>query len=196
MRLTIRVPLSCVVLCLLVACNDQGSPQGGEPPSSNTVEVAAKSPAAPLPVVVPKEDTQAPVDDGATRGGDGSPIGLLPLSAEQLEGANLSGELACSFADANAATLLVARADVVPDGMVLGVVNHNGYVETLANGRAGGFSDLLDGIVLLGKGLTLRLARGAATPTGNESTRHAATLTAQRADGAERGYAGTWTCGP
>lgn len=195
MRLNILVPLCCCGVILLVACNDQGSTQG-EPRAPATVDAAAKPPAASSPVVAPKEDVPAPVDDGATRGGDGSSIGLLPLSAEQVDGADLSGELACSFADVSAATLLLARADVVPDGMVVGVVNHNGYVETLANGRAGGFNDLLDGITLMGKGLTLRLARGAAMPTGGESTQHAATLTAQRADGAERDYAGMWTCGP
>ena len=76
------------------------------------------------------------------------------------------------------------------------VLNNTGYTEMLANGRAGGFNDLLDGITLTGKGLTLRIARGDEESTGDESARHAATLTVQRADGAERTYAGTWTCGP
>ncbi|MEG3193982.1 hypothetical protein SNE32_17305, partial [Lysobacter sp. D1-1-M9] len=93
-------------------------------------------------------------------------------------------------------SLLVAKADVVPDGAVRGVVNHNGYVELLGNGRAGGFNDLSDGITLSGKGLTLVLERGGRLPTGNESTEHEATLKVQRADGAERTWSGTLSCGP
>lgn len=75
-------------------------------------------------------------------------------------------------------------------------LNDNGYTEVLANAQAGGFNDLLDGVTLTGKGLIVRLARGANQPTGNESTRHGATLNVKRADGAERTCDGTWTCAP
>jgi hypothetical protein len=121
---------------------------------------------------------------------------LLPLEATQLERAQLSGELSCHFTDAAGETLLLARADVVPDGMVRAAINHGGYLELLANGRAGGFNDLLDGIVLSGKGLTVLLVRGGAQASPDESSAHAATMTVQRADGAERRYPGTWRCGP
>jgi hypothetical protein len=129
-------------------------------------------------------------------GGDGSQIELQPLAPSQLQGVALPGELACSFADADGATLLLARADVQPDGVVRAAVNNNGYVELLGNGRAGGFDDLADGITLSGRGLTVEIERGRALPTGNESTAHAAVLTVQRADGAERAYDGDLTCGP
>lgn len=145
-------------------------------------------------VLVARSDPSIP--QGPTIGGDGSQITLLALTADQLGSVELPGELACSFADGDLGTLLVARADVLPDGAVRGVVNHNGYVEMLGNGRAGGFNDLLDGITLSGKGLTLLLERQAPQPTGDESTQHASTLTVQRADGAERTYHGTLTCGP
>ena len=140
---------------------------------------------------------EAPVvPPSPTHGGDGSEIELLAVSAAKLETVDLPGELACTFQAPTHGTLLVARADVLPDGAVRAVLNNNGYTEMLANGRAGGFNDLLDGITLTGKGLTLRIARGDEESTGDESTRHAAKLTVQRADGAERTYAGTWTCGP
>ena len=131
-----------------------------------------------------------------TLGGDGSQVELLAVTEAQLATVDLPGELACTFEATPHGTLLVARADVLPDGEVRALLNNNGYTEMLANGQAGGFNDLLDGITLGGKGLTVRLARGADQPTGDETTRHAAMLTVLRADGAERTYDGTWTCGP
>lgn len=129
--------------------------------------------------------------------GDGeSRIALQPLTADQLDGVDLPGELACGFSNAGGATLLLARADVLPDGRVHGVLNNNGSIETLGNDQAGGFNDLLDGITLAGKGLVVKLERGAQRPTGNEATQHAAVLRVQGADGAERSYDGTLTCGP
>lgn len=133
---------------------------------------------------------------GATVGGDGSQIAIEGLTAAQLDSLELPGELACSFADADGATLLLARADVLPDGAVRGAVNNNGHAEMLGNGRAGGFNDLADGITLSGRGMTVVLERGERRPTGDEATQHAATLRVQRADGAERAYPGVLTCGP
>lgn len=184
----LRNPLLLLCLCLcvpvLVSCSDQrGPPEGGARETSPDVPPTADEPVVRAP-------------EGPTRGGDGSQIALRPLSADQLDGVDLPGELTCSFADAGGATLLLARADVMPDGMVRGVLNNNGYVEMLGNGRAGGFNDLLDGITLAGKGLVVELQRGEPRPTGNEATQHAATLKVQRADGAERIYDGALTCGP
>lgn len=184
MPLRNSVLLLCLCALALVSCSDQrGPPDDAAQETTSDVQPTAD------PAVVA-------VTAGPTRGGDGSQIALQPLSVEQLGGVELPGELACSFADADDATLLLARADVVPDGMVRAVVNHNGYVELLGNGRAGGYNDLSDGITLTGKGLTVELQRGESRPTGNETTLHAATLKVQRADGAELSYDGTLTCGP
>ena len=160
------------------------------------VVACSGQPAPPPDMAAPPDVAASPAIQGETTGGDGSQVTLLALTAEQLQDVEVPGELACGFDDANLDTLLVARADVLPDAPVRGVVNHNGYVEMLGNGRAGGFNDLLDGITLSGKGLTVHLDRQDPQPTGDESTRHAATLTVQRADGAERIYRGTLSCGP
>jgi len=178
-------------MALLCACGEQGpvpdqAAAPATPSEASGVGHADEVGSAAAPSVTPPP----------TRGGDGSQIELLAVSAAQLETVDLQGELACTFEAPTHGTLLLARADVLPDGMVRAVVNNNGYAEMLANGRAGGFNDLLDGVTLTGKGLVVRLERGAAESTSNESTRHAATLTVQRADGAERTYDGTWTCGP
>lgn len=187
--------LLCLCLCVpaMVSCSDRSSPAGDGGPGADAADGASGTgsdvrDAAVAPVV--------PGEEERTRGGDGSQIALRPLSADQLDGVDLPGELACGFADAGGATLLLARADVLPDGMVFGVLNNNGSIEMLGNGHAGGFNDLLDGISLTGKGLAVELQRGEHRPTDNEATQHAAVLKVQRADGAERNYDGTLTCGP
>ena len=47
-----------------------------------------------------------------TRGGDGSEITLNALTAEDISGASLSGELACKFMAEEAGPLLLARGNV------------------------------------------------------------------------------------
>ena len=188
--------LICICALALASCS------APEPPATNATgaDDGVPAPAAvavqPAPVATPTGAATPHAVESPTMGGDGSQIVFDGLTPAQLEGVELPGELACSFADADGATLLLARADVLPDGPVRGVVNHNGYAELLGNGRAGGFNDLADGITLSGKGLTVVLDRGESMPTGNEATQHDATLEVQRADGATRTYAGTLTCGP
>ena len=171
------------VLSALIACDAVEDPDPPSPDAAAGVGTA--------------EDLEAPaLPQDPTPGGDGSQIELLALKEWQLDSMELPGELACAFADAERGTLLVARADVLPDGAVYGLLNNNGYTEMLANTDAGGFNDLLDGITLTGKGMTVLIERQAPEPTGDESTQHAANLLVQQADGAARTYAGTLTCGP
>jgi hypothetical protein len=197
MRLRYAVPV--LTLSCLVALGACSSGEGAK----DTAPARGQGPAAPLRAAGPGEEATPPVAsatpvdaEGTTTGGDGSAISLETLTPGQLESVDLPGELACSFADPDGATLLLARADVLPDAMVRGAVNNHGYVEMLGNGRAGGFNDLADGITLSGKGLTVVLERGEPRPTGNETSRHAATLKVLRADGAERTWTGSLTCGP
>lgn len=188
--------LICLCALALASCTPPQSPAGS---AARQVEIArdpAGAAAQPVPPAASGGEMAPSSAAGTTIGGDGSQIVLEALTPAQLEDADLPGELACSFADAGGAILLLARADVRPDGAVRGVVNHNGYVEMLGNGRAGGFNDLADGITLSGRGLTVVLARGERQPTGNETTQHSATIKVQRADGAERTWSGTLTCGP
>ena len=173
---------------------EAGAPEGADVSAGSAVEPGRAATTAEPPVETVNGAAGGTGDE--TIGGDGSPIRLEALTGAELETFDLSGELACSFADADDATLLLARADVLPDGPVRGAVNNNGYPELLGNGRAGGFDDLADGITLSGRGLTVVLERGERRPTGNEATQHAATLRVQRADGAERTYRGVLTCGP
>jgi len=57
-----------------------------------------------------------------TRGGDGSEITLNALTAEDISGASLSGELACQFMAEEARPLLLARGNVDSSDVAQGVI--------------------------------------------------------------------------
>ncbi|WP_420141709.1 hypothetical protein [Sphingomonas sp.] len=139
--------------------------------------------------VEPAERT-APVVNEAT-GGD--PITLDPLTGDE---AALEGELRCAFANPAGETLLIAAADVDPAGRASAMMRANGTVERLVGRTEGGFDALAKGASLGTRGLTVEIVRGTAIPTGNEGSRHRATIRIDRADGGRRTYEGFWTCGP
>ena len=135
---------------------------------------------------------EAPKAD-ETVGGDGSPITLNPISAVEVQEAELGGELACSF-DAGAGPLLIASGDVASDEPAFGVVKVGSYVETVA--VRGGFDAMVKGATFTGKGKTVSIAITGQPTAGGESPPTPATLTYQRADGASRTIQGDWICGP
>ena len=139
-----------------------------------------------------------PVDGGgaATQGGDGSAIVLETLSDPDVEAAALAGELACSFStgEASRAPLLFARGDVASRAPALGLVNVGGSVEPVA--APGGFDAMLRGTRFSGAGKTVDITLTGAAQGGGESPARPASLRYQRADGAERTWAGWWQCGP
>lgn len=149
------------------------------------------APPAPAPAPAPPEAPGL----GATVGGDGSAIELSPLSAAEIEAADLSGELGCSFAASGAAApLLVAMGNVASREPAWGVVKVGTYVERV--GAPGGFDAMLDGATFSGAGKTVRITLTGPAVGGGESPPRPATLTYDRADGARRGFAGLWSCGP
>jgi hypothetical protein len=132
-----------------------------------------------------------------TEGGDGSSITLSALSAADIDGARLSGELGCSFEGDPSSVLLIAKGDVASSAAAQGVVKVGDYVEAIINREGGGFDALSDGANFVGKGKTIQIVVGQALPTlGGEAQTRKATLSYQRADGASRRLSGLWTCGP
>lgn len=131
---------------------------------------------------------------GSRIGGDGSAIELLPLSDADIEGAMLEGELACAFSIDGGGTLLLAKGNVASNDPSRGVVNVAGYVEPVA--APGGFDVMLRGTRFSGAGKVVLVELTGPAIGGGESPPHPATLTYQRADGAERTFAGRWECGP
>ncbi|MGQ4659609.1 hypothetical protein [Lysobacter sp. F6437] len=132
---------------------------------------------------------------GQADGGDGSAITLTPLTAADIEGASLAGELACSFsAESGEAPLLLAKGDVASDASSRGVVKVGSYVEPVA--APGGFDGMLRGARFSGAGKVVVIELTGPATGGGESPPSPATLTYHRADGARRTFAGQWQCGP
>ena len=202
------VILAVAMAALLAACTgsrpDEGAvvgPAAGDG-SSDVPAQPAPDAEASAATTTPAGTTSDPAGTGAaddtiagtTVGGDGSEIALAPLSAEDIDGAALTGELACSFSIGDAAPLLLAMGDVALKEPSRGVVKLGDSVEGVA--ASGGFDAMLKGAQFAGAGKTIRIAlTGPATGTG-ESPPAPATLTYDRADGARLSYTGQWQCGP
>lgn len=184
---TLFLPATVIALSL-AACSSQPSDEKA-PTASYDGSVGTESKAAETapPAIKPV--------DIPTRGGDGSPIELTALTAADVGGAKLAGELGCSFAaDAAAQPLLIAKGNVASTDPARGIVKVGTTIETIS--ANGGFDAIAKGTNFFGKGLQLRVAlTGPATGDG-ESPPRPATLTADRADGAQRVFAGLWQCGP
>ena len=182
----------------LIACS--------EAPVSNDADVDVAAPTnVGQPEGMPTEPSPPPPAEqlvvnapeaaiGETEGGDGSEIALTPLQPDDAD--DLPGELACGFRLADARqSLMIARADVGDDARGVAVIRNGGYAERLMARSGGGFGAMERGIAFGGRGMTVTIDRGERR-SGGESPSYAATLLAQRADGAERRYQGLWTCGP
>lgn len=129
------------------------------------------------------------------RVGAGSAITLAPLSAQDIEAAALGGELGCSFsARPGQPPLLMAMGDVASKEPARGVVKVAGHVEAVAT--PGGFDAMLRGARFAGAGRMVDIHVTGPATGGGESPAHPATLTYDRADGAQRQWSGWWQCGP
>lgn len=161
-------------------------------------DAAAASPPDAGATVSPPEAADAEsAPAGATQvstvGGDGSAIRLDALQAQDIAAAQLPGELACDFVQAEA-VLLHAAGMVASDDPALGIVKPAGVVEQVR--APGGFDGLLADPVFTGRGTTIRIALTGPATGGGESPPRPATLTVLRADGASRRFEGQWQCGP
>jgi hypothetical protein len=173
---------AAAAMMLVAACSQPAADQSAAQPEKS----AAASDDLPPPI--------KPVDI-PTKGGDGSPIDLAGLTPADVSAAKLPGELGCSFAaDAATPPILVAMGDVASSDPARGIVKVGTTIERVAS--PGGFDGMTKGARFTGKGLQLRLALTGPATGGGESPPSPATLTADRADGAVRVFAGVWTCGP
>jgi hypothetical protein len=158
--------LAALLLLCVCACSETGAPQDAAPPQ-------------PAP-----EDTVA---------GDGSPFDLEPLAFTETSG--LAGELGCSFAVGDD-LLLIAMGFVASADRSEAMVKRAGATEELVATSPGGYDAMVEGAAFGARGLVVEIATQRPNETGNEQVAYNATLTAMRADGAERTYSGVWTCGP
>ncbi len=171
----------------LTACSDQKSQeQAAAPPPA--VGSETRTPAA-MPPPAPASTPAA----GQTVGGDGSEIQLSEITFADMRANPTEGELGCSF-EAGGVSLLRAQGNVASKDAAQGLVKVTGSVERVA--APGGFDGLVNGATFTGAGKTIVIKITGQATGGGESPANPATLTYQRADGASRVFAGTWTCGP
>ncbi|QYJ02234.1 hypothetical protein KUV46_07565 [Thalassovita mediterranea] len=184
---------------LLVACS----------PDNNETDTDASTRIGKAPIVnaqdsdeVTTSDSMLPDDTAeADLGVTGSDATLTSLQPISMQGADmLDGELRCSFQTADSGEpLLIAAADVDPDGRATAAINNDGADLQLYGEQLGGFSGLEeDGGTFAGEGMVIVVELGDATLDGSqtEQTSQAATMTVNRADGATRTFDGEWVCGP
>ncbi|WP_110678462.1 hypothetical protein [Salinicola sp. RZ23] len=177
------------LLALLAGCSGSYSDvDAASGQASSTHQATTQEPAHQTTVERPSDT------GGATRGGDGSQITLDALTASDIDETNLSGELGCQFSTAQASPLLVAKGNVDSSSAAQGVVKVAGYVERVW--APDGFDGTTDNPTFQGKGKTLRIDVTGASREGGESPSRPATLTYDRADGAQRTFEGEWQCGP
>jgi len=157
--------------------------------ASNPAEAEASLPPLSEPPASQPEESEPE----ATAGGDGSEIVLGPLSPAEIQAAKLAGELACSFETAGA-VMMTARGNAGSNERAQGIVKVGDYVEPV--GAPGGYDAMARGTRFDGKGKTIRIAVSRAAQSGGESPPRFASLTYDRADGAQRTFKGYWVCGP
>ena len=119
------------------------------------------------------------------------------LLTEDIAGAALIGELACSFTQREAEDpLLVALADVFDDARAEGVLRLGPSVLRLRASEAGGFNGMVRGARFTSGDLTARVVVTSETPTGGgESPPLPARLEIASPAGSQQ-IDGEWTCGP
>lgn len=186
-------------LGLAAGCKSETAPPDSPPSASaSPTEAASPSPGATPTDTANGVPEGEPIDSG-TIGGDGSELRLSALTGPDMAGANLAGELACSFTrTGDDAPILLAKGNVGSADRALAIIGFAGGTERLVAAEAGGFDAIIEGGRFGGKGLTVDVRRGKAPMPGasGESPPYPAALRAMRADGAERSLNGTWTCGP
>lgn len=84
--------------------------------------------------------------------------------------------------------------DVASREPAQGIVKVGSNVERVT--APGGFDAMLKGVTFAGAGKTIRVDVTGSAIGGGESPPFPATLTYDRADGAQRTFAGRWVCGP
>ena len=174
---------SLLAITLIAGCSD---------PSSDAEDKAAQPSSPEAPTDSPKQEDAA--SSGQTRGGDGSEITLNALTEEDMREADLPGELGCSFTTADGKVLLIAMGNVASSDAAQGVVKVAGYVERVS--APGGFDGMTAAPTFSGKGKTVHIEVTGEPTEGGESPPRPATLTYDRADGAQRDWRGEWRCGP
>ena len=152
--------------------------------------------AAALAACSPSGDEEPTPEPSVTAAASAAP--RPALTAEDIEGAQLAGELSCSFTERGLrAPLLVASADVVDDAHPVGVLKLGSSTLRLESADAGGFNAMVEGASFTSGDLTAKVTVTSSEPLDDsEAPPLAAVLElGSAALGAQR-IEGDWACGP
>lgn len=121
-------------------------------------------------------------------------IDLQPITYP-LTGAQLSGELGCTFRDASGAMILVSSGYVQSTDPGTAVVRVGAVTQSLRSDTPDGYDGLVDGATFVNDAISATVAIGAQLPDTGEQVGYTAQLTATMG-AATQTVSGTWTCGP
>jgi hypothetical protein len=171
--MTHRAPLLAAAIAFALAgCSPDSAEKGGE----RAADQATRAPPDPVLAAPP----------------------LRPaLAAEDIEGAALAGELACSFTQPGAqGPLLVAMADVTDAARAEGVLRLGPSTLRLRAAEAGGFNAMVHGARFTSGDLQARVVITSETPRDDsESPPLPARLEIGSPAGSQQ-IDGEWACGP
>jgi hypothetical protein len=180
-----------IAALVLTACSPRKTEDQPAATPAPAVGEETRTPAVTPVVSAPVAATPA---EGDTVGGDGSRIQLSGLTLADQQAHDLKGELSCYFHDKANALLLVGSGFSGVKEPGYGLVKVLDSVEQVV--APGGYDAMVNGTAFSGQGKTVTIAITGPATGGGESPPYPATLTYDRADGAKRVFAGTWTCGP
>jgi hypothetical protein len=186
-----RLAVLGIAALVLTACSPQKTED--QPANTPTPAVGDETRTPAVTPVVPTPVAATPAE-GDTMGGDGSQIQLSDITLADRQAHDLKGELSCHFRDKADALLLVASGFSGVKEPGYGLVKVLTSVEQVV--APGGYDAMVNGTAFSGQGKTVTIAITGPATGGGESPPYPATLTYDRADGAKRVIAGTWTCGP
>ena len=168
---------AAAVAFALAGCSPDSAEKDSEPATDPSASAGAMR-AAPDPVLAAPQVRPA-------------------LVAEDIEGAALAGELACSFTQLGAeGPLLVAMADVTDAARAEGVLKLGPSTLRLRGSEAGGFNAMVRGARFTSGDLEARVVVTSQTPTDDsESPPLPARLEIASPAGSQQ-VGGEWTCGP
>lgn len=176
--------LPCVAVLLLAACT--------APEERDAADDAVPF-ASPEPAIVGRD--AAP----STQAGDliEKQELLLPIRTEDIEDAQLDGELACSFTNLKGHTLLLARADVGSQARSVALARTGDGPIVLAGIGRGGFGALETRAALSGEEANIWVeTQGEPLADRSEATTRNASLRFASGVNEPEPLPGTWTCGP
>jgi hypothetical protein len=141
---------------------------------------------------------EKPEAEAVTEAPAAQPAPHAALTAEDIEGAQLAGELSCAFSERGLrAPVLVASADVDDAARPMGVLKLGPSTLRLESADAGGFNAMVEGARFTSGDLTARVIVTSDEPLDDsEAPPLAAVLEiGSEALGAQR-IDGQWACGP